>query len=526
MADTVSQTVLFPDLFDKPLVATFDQQHASSDGGAVLLKAAERQYGLIDGFAECLVDDRQPGTVRHTLADLLGQRIFGITCGHPDGNDGDRLADDPIHKLLLGRDPITGDALASQPTISRFENDVGSQELYAMGQELAMSVIERHQRRRRGHARRVTIDLDPTDDATHGAQQLTFFNKYSDSWCYLPLLAFLTFDDETEQYLCAAVLRPGNVPATRGAVGVLQRLLALLRLAFPQARFLVRLDGGFATPEIFDVLDAEPGLDYVVAMAKNSVLVRDAEPAMAVARGQSEASGQTEHVYTDVQYAAGTGAQARRVVIKAEVVQLAGRAPQDNPRFVVTNLRQTPRFIYERIYCARGDIENRIKELHDGLQIGRTSCCRFWANQLRVFFTAAAYVLMQELRLRAAGTACARTQVTWLRGRLLKTGGPRRRLGAPHRPPPADRHPGPPRVAAHRPRARRPPRLARTFAPPSRVTGLRETAHGGAVPQAARNGPSAQSFDQRGLHSTAATSDPSVAIRSHRPGNRNRTLYE
>ena len=274
MADTVSQTVLFPDLFDKPLVATFDQQHASSDGGAVLLKAAERQYGLIDGFAECLVDDRQPGKVRHTLADLLGQRIFGIACGHPDGNDGDRLADDPIHKLLLGRDPITGDALASQPTISRFENDVGSQELYAMGQELAMSVIERHQRRRRGHARRVTIDLDPTDDATHGAQQLTFFNKYYDRWCYLPLLAFLTFDDETEQYLCAAVLRPGNVPATRGAVGVLQRLLALLRLAFPQARFLVRLDGGFATPEIFDVLDAEPGLDYVVAMAKNSVLVR------------------------------------------------------------------------------------------------------------------------------------------------------------------------------------------------------------------------------------------------------------
>ena len=102
MADTVSQTVLFPDLFDKPLVATFDQQHASSDGGAVLLKAAERQYGLIDGFAECLVDDRQPGKVRHTLADLLGQRIFGIACGHPDGNDGDRLADDPIHKLLLG----------------------------------------------------------------------------------------------------------------------------------------------------------------------------------------------------------------------------------------------------------------------------------------------------------------------------------------------------------------------------------------------------------------------------------------
>ena len=148
------------------------------------------------------------------------------------------------------------------------------------------------------------------------------------------------------------MLRPGNVPATRGAVGVLQRLLALLRLAFPQARFLVRLDGGFATPEIFDVLDAEPGLD-VVAMAKNSVLVRDAEPAMAVARGQSEASGQTEHVYTDVQYAAGTWAQARRVVIKAEVVQLAGRAPQDNPRFVVTNAADAAVHLRADLLCPR-----------------------------------------------------------------------------------------------------------------------------------------------------------------------------
>ena len=422
MADTIAQTVLFPDLFEKPLVATFDQQHASSDGGAVLLKAAERQYGLIEGFADCLGDARQPGKIRHTLDDLLGQRLFGIACGHPDANDADRLADDPIHKLLLGRDPITGDALASQPTISRFENRGGRPALYGMARELAMSVIDRHRRRRRGRARRITIDLDPTDDAPHGAQQLTFFNGYYDSWCYLPLLAFLTFDDEVEQYLCAAVLRPGNVPATRGAVGVLQRLLALLRLAFPQARFLVRLDGGFATPEIFDTLDAEPRLDYVVAMAKNSVLGRHAEPAMAAARVASEESGETEHVYTDTRYAARTWGRERRVVIKAEVVQLAGRAPQDNPRFVVTNLRQTPRFIYERIYCARGDIENRIKELHDGLQIGRTSCCRFWANQLRVLLTAAAYVLMQELRLRATRTACARTQVTWLRDRLLKLG--------------------------------------------------------------------------------------------------------
>src|SRR5712691_4838760 len=214
--DTIPQTVLFPDLFNKPLVATFDQPHASSDGGAVLLKAAEARYGLIDDFARCLVEDRQAGKVRHTLADLLAQRIYGLACGHPDANDADRLADDPIHKLLLDRDPIDGDALASQPTISRFENHVGSQALYAMGRALAAKVIDRHRQRLHGRAKRITIDLDPTDDPTHGAQQLTFFNGHYDSWCYLPLLAFLTFNEEAEQYVNRQQVRHAFSPLLLG----------------------------------------------------------------------------------------------------------------------------------------------------------------------------------------------------------------------------------------------------------------------------------------------------------------------
>ncbi len=175
---TIPQTVLFPDLFAKPLVATFDQEHASSDGGAVLLKAAERVYGVVKAFARCLADQRAPGKIRHTLADLIGQRVFGIACGHADGNDADHLADDPIHKLLLGRDPVSGAPVASQPTISRFENGASRTALYRMGRELAACVIERHRRRLHGRVRRVTIDLDPTDDLTHGAQQLTFFNGH------------------------------------------------------------------------------------------------------------------------------------------------------------------------------------------------------------------------------------------------------------------------------------------------------------------------------------------------------------
>ena len=167
--DTIPHTVLFPDLFDRPLVAAFDEPHVSSDGGAVLLQAAERRYGLIDGFARCLIDTRQPGKVEHPLRDLLAQRIVGIACGYADANDADRLADDPIHKLLLGRDPFTGAALASQPTLSRFENGQGRQALSAMGRELATRVIDRHRERLHGHARRITIDLDPTDDPTHGS---------------------------------------------------------------------------------------------------------------------------------------------------------------------------------------------------------------------------------------------------------------------------------------------------------------------------------------------------------------------
>jgi hypothetical protein len=326
---TIAQTVLFHDLFNKPVIATFDQPHASSEGGAVLLKAADARYGLIDDFARCLVDDRQPGKVPHALEDLLAQRIFALACGHPDANDADRLADDPIHKLLLGRDPIAG---ASQPTISRFENQVGVQELYAMGCELAATVVERHGQRLRGRARRITIDLDPTDDPTHGAQQLTFFNWHYDSLCYLPLLAFLTFNNEHEQYLCAAILRSGNAPATRGALGLLRRLLPLLRLTFPKARFLVRLNGGFATPDIFECLDAEPGLDYVVAMGENAVLTRFAASAMVKAQTQSEASGQTEHVHTEARYAARIWPQERRGVIKAERAASRETTPASSSR--------------------------------------------------------------------------------------------------------------------------------------------------------------------------------------------------
>jgi len=235
------------------------------------------------------------------------------------------------------------------------------------------------------------------------------------------VMGFISFNDETEQYLCTAVLRAGNATAAVGAVGILRRLILMVRYFLPQARIRVRLDGGFAHPDILALLDAEPNLEYVVAMAKNAVLKRKAKPGMQRARKLSRASGKTEHVYGEAPYAAHSWSCERRVIIKAEVVRAPGKEPKDNPRFVITNMKQSPQWLYEKVYCQRAEVENRIKELHD-LQIDRTSCSDFWANQLRVLLTAAAYVLMQELRLNARGTDCARAQVWTLRERLLKLG--------------------------------------------------------------------------------------------------------
>jgi len=420
--DSTTQCLLFPGIFRKPVVAQFDQREGSSDGGALLLKAADRHYGLVAGLASCLRDERQAGKVDHSLRELVGQRVFSMACGYPDANDSARLSEDPIHKLLLDRDPIEGRDLASQSTLSRFENGVGVKELYRAGEFLAESVIRRHAKRLRHRAYRVTIDLDPTDDPTHGAQQLSFFNGYYDTWCYLPVMGFVSFNDEAEQYLCAAVLRPGNVGAAVGAVALLRRLVRMIRGRLPGVRIRVRLDGGFAHPAVPEFLDAQPKLEYVVAMAKNAVLKRVAENGMRRARQLSRRSGKTEHIYGEAGYKAGTWPRLRRVIIKAEVVRAVDKDPKDNPRFVITNMKQSPQWIYEKVYCARGDVENRIKELHDGMQIGRTSCSTFLANTFRVLLTAAAYVLMQELRLHLAPTRHARAQVATLRERFLKVG--------------------------------------------------------------------------------------------------------
>ena len=416
--DCIAQVTFSGDEFMKPVVARFDLPHASTDGGLVLFKALDTELGLTRRLAGCLEDTREPGKVLHETIELLQQRVFGLCGGYADCNDAARLVHDPIHKLVIGRDPISGLGLASQPTLSRFENAVSARALHAMTHVLADTVIAQQRRRLKGRARRITIDLDPTDDPTHGQQEFAFFNGHYDTWCYLPVVATVTFDDETAQFAVAAVLRPGTAPAGLGARGILRSLLRKLRAAFPAATFRVRLDGGFASAKLFTFLEREQ-VEYVVAMASNRRLDKRARRLMGRARVLSRHTGETAHLYGETRYAAKKWTHQRRVIIKAEVVRHPGRTPKNNPRFVVTNLSLRPQAVYE-LYCQRGDVENRLKELHHGLEMDRTSCSTFRANQLRVLLSLAAYIFFQEMRRRAAKTACADAQVTTLRERLIK----------------------------------------------------------------------------------------------------------
>jgi hypothetical protein len=415
----IAQTTLQVHGIPKPIIARFDQPHASSDGGALLLKAVDERLGLTWRLASTIRDRRQPGKVAHPLRDLLRQRVFGLACGYADCNDAARLTDDPIHKLLLERDPLDGAALSSQPTLSRFENAVGRADLYRLGMALADSVLLFHRERLGAGVRLITIDLDTTDDPTHGQQELALFNGYYDTWCYLPLVATVTFNAEPMQHVVAALLRPGTGAATPGVRGLLRRLFTKLRALFPHVRLRVRADAGFTDAKLLAFLDAAE-VEYVLGLASNRRLDKRVRRLLGRARMRARTTGETATLYGETRYAARRWDRKRRIIMKAEVLCYPGRSPKDNPRFLVTNLPHRPATVYTRLYCGRGDMENRLKELQHGVAMDRTSCSRFVANQFRLLFSVAAYALLQALQSFARPAGLGAAQVWTLRERLLK----------------------------------------------------------------------------------------------------------
>src|SRR2546427_105282 len=323
------------------------------------------------------------------------------------------------HNLLLDRDPLDGAGLGSQPTLSRFENAVGRADLYRLGTALADAVLTYHRERLGDGVRLITIDLDATDDPTHGQQEFALFNGYYDTWCYLPLLATVTFNTEPIQHVVAALLRPGTGAATRGVRGLLRRLFTKLRTVFPRARLRVRADAGFTHAQLLAFLHAA-AVEYVLGLAGNRRLDKRVRRLLGRARMQARTTGETATRYGETRYAARRWNRKRRIIMKAEVLCYPGRLRKDNPRFLVTNLPHRPATVYTRLYCGRGDMENRLKELQQGLAMDRTSCSRFAANQRRLVFSVAAYVLFQALQSFARVTVLGSAQVWTLRERLLK----------------------------------------------------------------------------------------------------------
>ncbi len=410
MTDCTRPTLDFhPEL---PVQVAFDAPETSSDGGALLLRLVDEQLKLTARFAPLIPDQRDPTRIKHTRQEQLRQRVYQIALGYEDCNDADSLRLDPVLMSACDVLPDSLQGLSSQPTLSRLENAVDMRSIKALLKGLEEQYLSSFTE----PPEVVVLDIDTTDDPTHGSQQLSFFHGFYDQHMYHPMLVF---DGVTGQ-LITAVLRPGNAHAARGAAGVLERIIRALKRRFPEVRVVVRADSGFSVPRVLDRLEqlnAEFGnVDYVLGLAKNSTLLRMGEPTLAVAREQLVGRSYVRH-FDAFHYAAQTWARPRLVVMKAELSDKG-----ENPRFVVTSIEGfPPECIYEA-YCDRGQCENFIKDFKNALKADRLSCSTFEANFFRLLEHAMAYVLMHALRTHAGqkASSLATVQMDTLRLRLLK----------------------------------------------------------------------------------------------------------
>jgi hypothetical protein len=407
----------FPSVDGKSLVCSFDGGEISSDAGFVLLRQSDRVCGMSAGFSQSLSDRRDPRRIRHSRARMLCERIYAIAQGYEDANDLDTLGTDPALKSACDVLPRTGARLASQPTISRFENSVGRRELIRAAEALARCVIAQLP----ADTKRIDLDVDITDDPCHGQQEFEFFNGFYDTHCFLPLLVYVTGSDG-RQWLLGALLRHGRAHSTRGLRWVLRRAVGLIRERFTQAQIVLRGDCGFGYNTVLRMCD-ELGIDFVLGVARNrrlQVLSTAAQIDACIKYTQLKGSSKGEVLgcreFGEFLYKADTWAKKERVIVKAEITR-----GELNPRFVVTSLTEDAEQVYQ-YYCARGDRENRIKEFKLDLLSGRTSCHRFAANQFRLLLHLGASILMSVLQKAVQGTRWAKAQVSTLRLRLLKVG--------------------------------------------------------------------------------------------------------
>jgi len=401
--------LIFESLSSKDVIADFAGGRITSDAGGLLLREVDQRYRLAEKAARCLRDSRVAHKVKHDLLTLVRQRLFAIAQGYEDNNDAATLARDPAMKIMVGRAPDSAGDLASQPTLSRFENGITAKDLRRLSDWLLELYLKTHP----GPRKVIVLDMDATDDPTHGKQQLSFFHGYYEEHMYHPLLVF----DGRDGFPLAAVLRPGNTHASKGALAVLKRLIKQLRKAYPKALILFRADAGFAMPAIYRYLEKQPDLRYVIGFITNNRLLAKTATLLEKAQHRHQETGEKQRLFTSFSYQADSWDQPRRIIAKVEYTRLGA-----NQRFVVTNLSRNPQFVYDDLYVLRGDVENRIKELKLDLKADRLSCHRFLANQFRLLLHTAAYCLFWLLRHHLKGTDLATAQVNTLRLKLLKIG--------------------------------------------------------------------------------------------------------
>lgn len=410
MRQSATSPIAFPAHDSLPLEVDFLGGRLTSDGGLPWLAEADAVLGLTATLAT-VVPDWRTRRGQHDVGTLLAQRIYQIACGYEDQNDATTLRTDPLLKQVCGRRPVTGTDLASQPTFSRLENAIGPRTCYRLAQALGQVYLR--ERERRGVPTHLVLDLDSTDDPTHGAQEGSAYHGYYQQHMYHPLLVF----DGTTDQLITAVLRSGTVHASHGVVGLLRRIVAAIRERWPQVTLEVRADSGFAIPALYAWCEAE-GIGYTIGLGTNARLARAVAALQTEAEQQSAAlDGAKVRLLDETTYQADSWPHPRRVVMKAEVL-----AKGTNTRFVVTTRQDDPAAVYDW-YVERGETENWIKDLKAGCFAHRLSCHRFWANQVRLLLHAAAYVLLDTIRHWLVTAQVARMTLETLRLRLLKIGG-------------------------------------------------------------------------------------------------------
>jgi Transposase DDE domain group 1 len=406
----------------REVVAGFDGGAITSNAGALLLGSTDRAIGLLARFATCFEDVRRQDLIEHEVVTLVGQRVFGIALGYEDLNDHDRLRHDPIFAVLAGKlaarredcAPLAGKSTLNRLELSRLQptryhkishNPIAIKRLFV---DL---FLEAHERA----PDRIVLDLDATDDPVHGDQEGRFFHGYYDCYCYLPLYVFCG------RHLLAAKLRRANVDAAAGAVEEVMRIVAQIRRRWPKVRILLRADSGFARDDLMTWCEAN-GVDFLFGLQQNERLNAEITCDLHRAEAKSRRTGKPARYFREFKYRTRRSWSCeRRVIAKAEFT--AGEA---NPRFVVTSLKRSesrPKYLYEKVYCARGDMENRIKECQLDLYADRTSTGTMRANQLRLWFASTAYVLLCALRrIALQNTPFAKASCGTIRLKLLKIG--------------------------------------------------------------------------------------------------------